>query len=62
MASGLRSLSDRFGKALQGIYAIQSLDGFGPLFPCGGKIVLELMIDSVDKFPAADDAAVYDLD
>ncbi len=60
-AWSLWSLSDRFGKALQGIYAIQALDGFGRFFPCGGEIVFELLIDPVDKFPASDDAAVYEI-
>ena len=56
----LRSVSDRFGKALQGVNAIESLDGSGRFLPCCGKIVFELLIDPVDKFTAADDAAVYD--
>jgi len=58
MTEGPRCISDRFGKTLQRVYTVQSLDGFGSLFPCGGEIVLELMINPVDKFPAADDAAI----
>ena len=55
------ALSDRFGKALQGVNAIESLDGSGRFLPCCGEIVFELLIDPVDKLTATDDAAVYEI-
>lgn len=51
-------ISGAFAKPFERVYPLETLYRFGPLFFLCQEMVLELLIDPVDKLPATDDAAV----